>query len=256
MEFKYSYEEKIEAVLRIINDGMSVRESARILGASPANVRMWKELYLKKGPDSLKYKRMTYDCAFKTAVVEYMYQYKLTIPERITLLGEVEVDNIPLFAALELNFNNDKDIKVVSAYTRRNTKNTILNSKILWIEPNKNKTNNWLKSKGLQLPVEINHYDLINKISQLKDKVNQKEYFSIKEDTNGNKLTEKQQEYFKDSKIRDEKGRLQVMYHGTPNEFTVFDKKKSKSSNLYGSLNEPPNGASFNQKHLILNCMT
>lgn len=33
MEFKYSYEEKTEAVLRIVNDGMSVRESAKILGA-------------------------------------------------------------------------------------------------------------------------------------------------------------------------------------------------------------------------------
>ena len=87
MEFKYSYEEKIEAVLRIINDGMSVRESAGILGASPANVRMWKELYLKKGPDSLKYKRMTYDGAFKTAVVEYMYQHKLTLLETAIHFG-------------------------------------------------------------------------------------------------------------------------------------------------------------------------
>lgn len=87
MEFKYSYEEKIEAVLRIINDGMSVRESARILGASPANVRMWKELYLKNGPDSLKYKRMTYDGAFKTAVVEYMYQHKLTLLETAIHFG-------------------------------------------------------------------------------------------------------------------------------------------------------------------------
>ena len=88
MEFKYSYEEKIEAVLRIINDGMSVRESAGILGASPANVRMWKELYLKNGPDSLKYKRMTYDGAFfKTAVVEYMYQHKLTLLETAIHFG-------------------------------------------------------------------------------------------------------------------------------------------------------------------------
>ena len=79
--------EKIEAVLRIVNDGMSVRESARILGASPANVRMWRELYLKNGPDSLKYKRMTYDGAYKTAVVEYMYQHKLTLLETAIHFG-------------------------------------------------------------------------------------------------------------------------------------------------------------------------
>lgn len=87
MEFKYSYEEKLEAVLRIITDGMSIRESARILGASSANVRMWKELYQKHGPESLKYKRMTYDGAYKVAVVEYMYQNNLSILETAVHFG-------------------------------------------------------------------------------------------------------------------------------------------------------------------------
>lgn len=36
-------------------------------------------------------------------------------------------------------------------------------------------------------------------------------------DNQGRKLTKKQQEYFKDSKVRDENGNLMVMYHGTPN---------------------------------------
>lgn len=42
-------------------------------------------------------------------------------------------------------------------------------------------------------------------------------------DSTGRQLTKGQREYFKDSKIRDEQGRLKVMYHGTNNEFTVFD---------------------------------
>lgn len=43
-------------------------------------------------------------------------------------------------------------------------------------------------------------------------------------DSEGRKLTEGQQEYFKDSKIVDENGRLKVMYHGTERGgFTVFD---------------------------------
>ena len=50
-------------------------------------------------------------------------------------------------------------------------------------------------------------------------------------DNQGNKLTKAQQEFFKDSKVRDENGKLLVMYHGTeanvgiPEEywFTVFD---------------------------------
>ena len=42
-------------------------------------------------------------------------------------------------------------------------------------------------------------------------------------DTRGRELSAQQQEYFKDSKIRDEQGRLMVMYHGTPNgQHTTF----------------------------------
>lgn len=43
-------------------------------------------------------------------------------------------------------------------------------------------------------------------------------------DTEGNELSQHQQEFFKDSKVRDERGNLKVMYHGTPNgTFTVFN---------------------------------
>lgn len=42
-------------------------------------------------------------------------------------------------------------------------------------------------------------------------------------DSDGNELSQAQQEYFADSKVRDEEGNLLVMYHGTPNAgFTVF----------------------------------
>lgn len=59
--------------------------------------------------------------------------------------------------------------------------------------------------------------------------------YSRKVDDQGNKLTEEQQEYFKESKVRNEDGNLLVMYHGTPNnDFYIFDAKKSKGTNLYG----------------------
>lgn len=59
--------------------------------------------------------------------------------------------------------------------------------------------------------------------------------FSKKVDSRGSKLSEGQQDYFKESKVRNEDGNLLVMYHGTPNnDFYVFDAKKSKGSNLYG----------------------
>ena len=42
-------------------------------------------------------------------------------------------------------------------------------------------------------------------------------------DSDGRQLTQEQQEFFKDSVVRDENGNLKVMYHGTPNgDFTVF----------------------------------
>ena len=48
--------------------------------------------------------------------------------------------------------------------------------------------------------------------------------FSIR-DSEGRILTEAQQDYFKDSKVRDADGNLLVMYHQTDGTFTVFDTK-------------------------------
>lgn len=59
----------------------------------------------------------------------------------------------------------------------------------------------------------------INSISNSNENVK----YSLKTDSDGNELSEQQQEYFKDSKVRDEDGHLLVMYHGTPNAgFTRF----------------------------------
>ena len=60
------------------------------------------------------------------------------------------------------------------------------------------------------------------------ENVNRK--FSVSEDSQGRKLSEAQQAYFRDSAVRDEDGRLMVMYHGTRAEngdFTVFDYSKA-----------------------------
>ncbi len=49
-------------------------------------------------------------------------------------------------------------------------------------------------------------------------------------DSDGNELTNEQQEYFKDSKVRDEDGNLLVVYHGSYEDFTVFDKTKGRAN--------------------------
>ncbi len=54
--------------------------------------------------------------------------------------------------------------------------------------------------------------------------------YSLKNDSEGRKLSEQQEEYFKDSKVRDEDGNLLVVYHGTDADFTVFDRSKSRAN--------------------------
>lgn len=50
-------------------------------------------------------------------------------------------------------------------------------------------------------------------------------------DNEGRTLSKEQQDYFKDSKVKDENGNLMTMYHGTRGDFTVFDLAKGGESN-------------------------
>lgn len=63
--------------------------------------------------------------------------------------------------------------------------------------------------------------------------------FSTK-DSEGKTLTPEQQEYFKDSKVRDEDGNLLKVYHGTSEDFTVFDRTKGRHNmDIQGSFFSP-----------------
>ena len=55
-------------------------------------------------------------------------------------------------------------------------------------------------------------------------------------DNKGRQLTKEQQDFFKDSQAKDEKGNLMVMYHGTPNGgFTKFDySKRGTATDVHG----------------------
>lgn len=78
-----------------------------------------------------------------------------------------------------------------------------------------------------------NSYDLsrTDNISNYASNVNNNETkFSLDIDSDGNKLTQQQAEYFKKSKVRDENGNLLKVYHGTTENFTVFDKTKGRSN--------------------------
>ncbi|MBQ3019149.1 MAG: hypothetical protein IJD77_01000 [Clostridia bacterium] len=63
--------------------------------------------------------------------------------------------------------------------------------------------------------------------------------FSIDVDSEGNSLSAEQQEFFKDSKVRDKNGNLLVVYHQTADEFTQFDTKREGAGQ---SDHETPSG--------------
>lgn len=75
---------------------------------------------------------------------------------------------------------------------------------------------------------ESNAQPSVNSIRQSNDnsqeKSSEKTQNSMR-DSAGRELTEAQQAYFKDSKVRDADGNLLVMYHQTDGTFTVFDTK-------------------------------
>lgn len=84
---KYSYEEKTEAVLRVIEEGMSMRESARILGATLVQVQRWIARYKQFGPEGLLLKHGSYDGLFKVSVIEYMHANHLSLFQTAVKFG-------------------------------------------------------------------------------------------------------------------------------------------------------------------------
>ena len=63
---------------------------------------------------------------------------------------------------------------------------------------------------------------------------NIKESNVLSNDNLGRTLSNEQKEYFKNTKVVDDAGNLKVMYRGGNEDIEVFDRRKSKSSNLYG----------------------
>lgn len=64
--------------------------------------------------------------------------------------------------------------------------------------------------------------------------------YSMRVDSEGRKLSKAQQEFFKDSKVRDEEGRLLTVYHGSDKEFFVFDRTKARANmDIQGSFFSP-----------------
>ena len=105
-----------------------------------------------------------------------------TVSGRLVLFGDVyDSKNNPVLVALELNptekgGKNLNVIKVASAYGKDVDLQGFINkSKILYVEPNKERTHNWLTVNRLKLPLPSTKYGFFNNsISQNSKNVNTK----------------------------------------------------------------------------------
>lgn len=104
------------------------------------------------------------------------------------MFGEVyDGDGLPVMAVLELLPTNYEgtvvldEIKIVSAHSRKTgkstsdmsqTQNLINNSEILYLDPNKNRTDSWFTSNRLQLPLDVTNYGPIKRITYPDGNVN------------------------------------------------------------------------------------
>ncbi len=101
-----------------------------------------------------------------------------TVANRITLFGEtIDAEGKPVLAALELSPQNKQgeiqDFAVIaSAYGKNNAQQLIDNSDILYVDPNKKRTNGWLGLLRLQLPSRLTNYGSIGSITLVNRDVN------------------------------------------------------------------------------------
>ena len=102
-------------------------------------------------------------------------------------------------------------------------------------------------SGSQQSNVAVPKETLASKLNVSSDRKNINKRYSLNVDTEGNELSDQQQEYFKDSKVRDENGNLMVMYHGTPyGDFTVFKNELNyfTPNKKYGDRYQNPSASS------------
>ena len=84
---KYTYEEKMEAVRRVVEEGVSIATSAKILGTAVAVVQRWVARYKQFGPEGLILKHGSYDGDFKLSVIKYMHENNLSLFQAAAKFG-------------------------------------------------------------------------------------------------------------------------------------------------------------------------
>lgn len=182
----------------------------------------------------------------KNAVLKLAEPAFVTFNENGVLYVTVSVtdsDNLPIMFIVKPNgMVQIKQRRIhsnhsLSIYGRNNTF-SFINKQFFdhkMILANKNEATLIGQVLGKQFSDQLFNSDFTNNIAEYKNTVNTNNMqgerkYSLKRDSEGNKLSEQQQVYFKDSKVRDEDGNLLVVYHGTEENFTVFDRTNERAN--------------------------
>ena len=112
-----------------------------------------------------------------------MVTQSLTVTNRVVVFGELYDENgHPVVTALELrpDGNIENLVKVASAYSKNSLQNLINKSDILYVDPNKKRTDTWLQTLRLQLPAGVTKYGSIGMVTYVEKDVNGKISFDNK----------------------------------------------------------------------------
>jgi transposase len=82
---KYSYEQRLETVLLVVDKHKSCRVAAKQLGTAEEHVRRWVKRYEMYGVEGISLRNIAFTGEFKEHVIEYMHENHLSISETATL---------------------------------------------------------------------------------------------------------------------------------------------------------------------------
>lgn len=241
---KMGFEDQVDAALtyELEKDAavyvMDTPEMLQALGLKEYPVLMTqkhiRDAVHEKSPTNKRYHGLTVDMVKRLPELlenPVMMLRSLTDEDSVVIVtAERDSDNLPVIIAVKPNGvgrYNRVDVVTnfaVSMYGRSNfgsfIDRTIKADGVLYV--NKKRTRSLFARSGLKMPQALNKDGFFSdSIAQQEDVVNGETQYSLKDST-GRTLSPGQQEYFKDSKVRDENGNLKVVYHGSPADFNTF----------------------------------
>lgn len=150
-------------------------------------------------------------------IIDYTDNYKKRGYDTAVFSAPIQLGNEDYYVAAVINVEKEKNSFYLHEMAVVNKKEDDMSFKTGTVK------------HGTPSDISSSIYSLLNKLQNVNKNSNDVKY-SLDIDSDGNKLTQQQAEYFKNSKVRDEDGNLFKVYHGTSENFTVFDKTKGRTN--------------------------